>query len=130
MSLDAYATAVQPEIAQFGGSHVLGFFRGTSLEATRRLVQALRGRGIEVWCVVTPYLLNERDRWHAQAWLDAVCDGEDDGVHVVNLVGAIGDPHLYADPSHLNRAGSLAFAEILARDVFGSGRLSGTAAGR
>ncbi|NWM44809.1 hypothetical protein GY656_25905, partial [Escherichia coli] len=34
LSLDAYATAVQPEIAQFGGSHVLGFFRGTSLEAT------------------------------------------------------------------------------------------------
>lgn len=34
LSLDAYATAVQPEIAQFSGSHVLGFFRGTSLEAT------------------------------------------------------------------------------------------------
>jgi len=34
LSLDAYATAVQPEIAQFGGSHVLGFFRGASLEAT------------------------------------------------------------------------------------------------
>jgi hypothetical protein len=34
LSLDAYATAVQPEIAQFSSSHVLGFFRGTSLEAT------------------------------------------------------------------------------------------------
>jgi hypothetical protein len=34
LSLDAYATAVQPEIAQFNGSHVLGFFRGTNLEAT------------------------------------------------------------------------------------------------
>lgn len=34
LSLDAYATAVQPEIAQFSGSHVLGFFRGTNLEAT------------------------------------------------------------------------------------------------
>ena len=34
LSLDAYATAVQPEIAQFSGAHVLGFFRGTSLEAT------------------------------------------------------------------------------------------------
>lgn len=34
LSLDAYATAVQPEIAQFSPSHVLGFFRGTSLEAT------------------------------------------------------------------------------------------------
>ena len=34
LSLDAYATAVQPEIAQFSGSHVLGFFRGASLEAT------------------------------------------------------------------------------------------------
>lgn len=34
LSLDAYATAVQPEIAQFDASHVLGFFRGTSLEAT------------------------------------------------------------------------------------------------
>jgi hypothetical protein len=34
LSLDAYATAVQPEIAQFSASHVLGFFRGTSLEAT------------------------------------------------------------------------------------------------
>src|SRR5262245_31171122 len=34
LSLDAYATAVQPEIAQFSGSHALGFFRGTSLEAT------------------------------------------------------------------------------------------------
>jgi hypothetical protein len=34
LSLDAYATAVQPEIAQFSGTHVLGFFRGTNLEAT------------------------------------------------------------------------------------------------
>jgi hypothetical protein len=34
LSLDAYPTAVQPEIAQFSSSHVLGFFRGTSLEAT------------------------------------------------------------------------------------------------
>jgi hypothetical protein len=34
LSLDAYATAVQPEIAQFSGAHVLGFFRGPNLEAT------------------------------------------------------------------------------------------------
>jgi len=34
LSLDAYATAVQPEIAQFDSTHVLGFFRGDSLEAT------------------------------------------------------------------------------------------------
>lgn len=34
LSLDAYATAVQPEIAQFSNGHVLGFFRGPSLEAT------------------------------------------------------------------------------------------------
>src|SRR5882724_7902635 len=34
LSLDAYATAVQPEIAQFNGSHILGFFRGSSLEAS------------------------------------------------------------------------------------------------
>jgi len=34
LSLDAYATAVQPEVAQFSSSHVLGFFRGDNLEAT------------------------------------------------------------------------------------------------
>ncbi len=34
LSLDAYATAVQPEIGQFNSSHGLGFFRGTNLEAT------------------------------------------------------------------------------------------------
>lgn len=34
LSLDAYATAVQPEIAQFSEAHLLGFFRGVSLEAT------------------------------------------------------------------------------------------------
>jgi hypothetical protein len=34
LSLDAYATAVQPEIAQFSDSHILGFFRGANLEAT------------------------------------------------------------------------------------------------
>ena len=34
LSLDAYATAVQPEIAQVSGAHVLGFFRGVNLEAT------------------------------------------------------------------------------------------------
>jgi hypothetical protein len=32
--LDAFPTAVQPEIAQFDSSHALGFFRGTNLEAT------------------------------------------------------------------------------------------------
>jgi hypothetical protein len=34
LSLDSYATAVQPQIAQFSASHVLGFFAGTNLEAT------------------------------------------------------------------------------------------------
>lgn len=34
LSLDAYATAVQPEVGQFNSAHVLGFFRGSSLEAT------------------------------------------------------------------------------------------------
>lgn len=34
LTLDAYATAVQPEIAQFSSSHALGFFRGANLEAT------------------------------------------------------------------------------------------------
>jgi hypothetical protein len=34
LSLDAYATAVQPELAQFSSSHILGFFRGGNLEAT------------------------------------------------------------------------------------------------
>jgi hypothetical protein len=34
LTLDAYATAVQPEIAQFSSTHALGFFRGANLEAT------------------------------------------------------------------------------------------------
>ena len=34
LSLDSYATAVQPQIAQFDTSNVLGFFAGTNLEAT------------------------------------------------------------------------------------------------
>lgn len=34
LSLDSYATAVQPQIAQFNSSHVLGFFSGAPLEAT------------------------------------------------------------------------------------------------
>lgn len=34
LSFDAYATAVQPEIGQFDGSGVLGFFRGANLEGT------------------------------------------------------------------------------------------------
>jgi hypothetical protein len=34
LSLDAYATAVQPEIAQFDATHTLGFFRGMNLEGT------------------------------------------------------------------------------------------------
>lgn len=34
LTLDAYATAVQPEVGQFNSSHTLGFFRGNNLEAT------------------------------------------------------------------------------------------------
>lgn len=34
LSLDSYATAVQPQIAQFNNTHVLGFFSGANLEAT------------------------------------------------------------------------------------------------
>lgn len=34
LTLDAYATAVQPEIAHFNSAHTLGFFRGDNLEAT------------------------------------------------------------------------------------------------
>ena len=34
LSLDSYATAVQPQIAQFNSSHVLGFFSGPNLEGT------------------------------------------------------------------------------------------------
>jgi len=41
LSLDAYATAVQPENAQFDADHKLAFFRGAPLEAT--LVTAEQG---------------------------------------------------------------------------------------
>lgn len=34
LTFDAYATAVQPEIGQFSTSDMLGFFRGSNLEAT------------------------------------------------------------------------------------------------
>jgi len=34
LTLDAYSTAVQPEIAQFDVAHKQGFFRGSNLEAT------------------------------------------------------------------------------------------------
>lgn len=34
LTFDAYATAVQPEIGQFNGSNMLGFFRGANMEAT------------------------------------------------------------------------------------------------
>jgi hypothetical protein len=34
VSLDSFATAVQPQIAQFGPLHKLGFFTGNNLEAT------------------------------------------------------------------------------------------------
>lgn len=34
LTLDAYATAVQPEISQFASTHKLGFFRGSNLEST------------------------------------------------------------------------------------------------
>lgn len=34
LSLDSYATAVQPQIAQFNATHTLGFFAGPNLEAT------------------------------------------------------------------------------------------------
>lgn len=34
LTLDAYATAVQPEVAQFDTNHKQGFFRGNNLEAT------------------------------------------------------------------------------------------------
>jgi hypothetical protein len=34
LTLDAYATAVQPEIGLFNSSHMLGFLRGANLEAT------------------------------------------------------------------------------------------------
>lgn len=34
LSLDSFATAVQPQIAQFNSSHVLGFFNGSNMEAT------------------------------------------------------------------------------------------------
>lgn len=34
LTLDAYATAVQPEIGLFNSSHMLGFLRGSNLEST------------------------------------------------------------------------------------------------
>jgi len=34
LSLDSYATAVQPQIAQFSSAHILGFFAGSPMEAT------------------------------------------------------------------------------------------------
>lgn len=39
LSLDNYATAQQPQIAQFNSSNVLGFFAGTNLEGTMESAQ-------------------------------------------------------------------------------------------
>lgn len=84
-----------------------------SVVAYKRLIHELRQRNIPVLCVVTPYLLTEKDQRYAQTWLDMLRDTEDNGVRYINLVNAIKEPNMYADPSHLNSAGSLAFTEIL-----------------
>jgi hypothetical protein len=48
-SLDSYATSVTPEISQFSSSHILGFFRGTNLEATLESAeQGTDGRRLRV----------------------------------------------------------------------------------
>jgi hypothetical protein len=39
-SLDSYATSVTPEISQFSATNILGFFRGTNLEATMESAEA------------------------------------------------------------------------------------------
>lgn len=48
-SLDSFATSVTPEIAAFNSSHALGFFRGSSLQATMATgAQAQAGRRVFV----------------------------------------------------------------------------------
>jgi hypothetical protein len=49
LSLDAYATAVQPELGQFSSAHRLGFFRGNNLEATLETAEQ-GGDGIGIFC--------------------------------------------------------------------------------
>jgi hypothetical protein len=49
LSLDAYATAVQPELALFSSSHTLGFFRGSNLEATLESAEQ-GGDGAGIFC--------------------------------------------------------------------------------
>ena len=70
LSLDSYASAVQPQIAQFKGSNVLGFFAGSPLEGTiesaeqgtdenrchREGLSGDHGRGQSLWlCVLSRY---------------------------------------------------------------------------
>lgn len=49
LSLDAYATAIQPEMGLFNSAHTLGFFRGANLEATLESAEQ-GGDGIGIFC--------------------------------------------------------------------------------
>jgi hypothetical protein len=90
-----------------------------SVACYARVIAALRRRGVPVYCVVTPYLLPPGEQARTQGWLDALRASVDEGVHLVNLVGGVSEPRLFADPSHLNRAGSLVLADRLVDTVFG-----------
>ena len=96
------------------GRRLEGAVLPESLRITKRMIKELHQRGIPTWCVVTPYLLNEKDRIHAQSWLNQVKEADDVGVHYVNWVENITNPQLYADPSHLNRQGAISFADVVA----------------
>jgi hypothetical protein len=94
-----------------------------SVTATKRLIVELQRRNISVWCIVTPYLLTKEDQRHAQMWLEALRDAGG-GVRFVNMVDGITDPKMFADPSHLNTAGSHAFTDLLMQEVFKGGAFS------
>jgi hypothetical protein len=95
------------------GLRLLGDPTLRGVEATVRLVKYLRARDIEVWCVISPYLLNEGDRAFADRWLSEIRARTDQGTHFVNLVDAVLEPRMYADPLHLNAEGALCAAELL-----------------
>lgn len=92
------------------GKALDGAVRMEGVRTYRKLIRELRARGISVWCVVTPYFLTVEDQRHAQEWLNLVKEPDVEGVRYYNFVNRISDPNLFADPSHLNCAGSIQFA--------------------
>lgn len=98
------------------------------LDAYGRIFNLLKANGCRWCCVYSPHALNDSAKKHVRGYTDAMATKTGAG-NWIDSIDDITAVEMFADPLHINRVGSVAYAQVLIAKMRANGAITSPVTG-